>query len=154
VPFFFLPHPAIQSLQSFCSTVAVLGTIAYFVLVIAVWGGPYGLSPVIQVWLFVLAFFPIVMLLWSFTQVHILTSSAKESHIRTINEQIQIALDRQVKAGDASSIDYLDKVMNVQARVQSVKEWPVWLQNVVPILIGLLAVVAQILVAVHQVLSK
>lgn len=153
VPFFMLSHSAISGLQNYYSATAVVVTLAYICLVIAVWQGPYGLSLEMQIWLTVLAFYPLSMFFWSFFQVHILMRNIKQSHIEIINQEVQLTLEKVLSRNENEDVERLDKVMDIQNRIQTTKEWPVDLQGTLTFLIALTTAIVQVMISIVGILK-
>ena len=107
VQFYQVPHPAITNLQGYFASLAVLVTIAYGLLVLAAWNGPYGLSPVMLVWLSVLAFFPFSMFTWSSYQIHILMHQVREKNLAIADTLVQTALLDAQSNPNAGSLEEL-----------------------------------------------
>lgn len=150
VPFYLLPHPAVSGLQNYYSATALLYILNYVFLITAVWQGPYGFSQEMLVWLVFIASFPLGMFLWTFYQVHTLMKKVKESHFRTINQEIQKALEGVLTGDDSEEVERLEKVMEIQDKVRRVREWPVDVQNTLTFLVALGTTIIQIVVSVLE----
>lgn len=153
VPFFKLPHPAINGLYSDYSLVAFLLTFGYALLFWAAWESPYGLSTAILIWLIVLAVYPVAMFIWSVTLVHILMQRIKQSHLEIINHKIQLELQRTTDAQDPNAYDRLTKAIEIQSKVQSLPEWPISFSGTITFFITTATAVIQITLSVLQVLN-
>jgi hypothetical protein len=110
LPFFLLSHPAIINLQNFYSTVAICVTLGYISLIFALWYGPYGLSLEMQIWLTLLAFYPIILFSWSFLQIRNLMRKIKFLHVQMVNNSLQEMI---VNLGHKNQLDDLKSPLKI-----------------------------------------
>lgn len=127
-PFFMMEYKTISKLQNYFAFVAAAVTFCYIWLVIAIWKSPYGLSSSsLQVWLTVLAFYPVGLFVVSLQQIHVLMRNIKLLHLATINNEVQGALKqfRSSKTKSLEEAERLEKLMEIQTKVENMKEWPI-----------------------------
>lgn len=154
VPFFMMEHSVISKLQNYYAFVGATVSFAYIWLVVATWMSPYELSNgVLQTWLTVLAIYPLAIFIVSFQQIHVFMRNIKLSHLALINKEVQEAL-RQVQNNPAKSLEdaeRLEKLMDIQSKVEGVKEWPIGSQTTlaftVSFLITLVTAITQVIIA-------
>lgn len=151
VPFYRLPHPEISSLQNYFSGATLIVTVAYIVLVIAAWASPLSSLVEARVWLVILALYPFTMFIWTLTQVRYLNQRVRDNQIDIVNREVQLTLSKVSGGSDVSSVERLEKIMDVQLRVKSMKVWPIEWQSAVTFVATLLLVIAQIAVIINQV---
>ncbi len=144
VPFFRLPHPALSRLFNMYARSSLLTSVAYALLVIAIWQGPYGFSLQMQAWLTVLAAYPLAMFFWSFFRVHILMQKAKQSHLELINAEVVRNFNMMTASKESDMVQRLEKVMEIQSKIQSVREWPIAVQGVFAFIVTFVTLAAQI----------
>lgn len=149
-PFFLRQHPAIADLQRFYSIEALGITCFYVGLVIAIWQGPYGLHPLMLLWLTLLALYPASLLCWSFLQIHQLLRSIKRSHFQVINAEVQLNQMQAMRTHHLEDLERLEKSLTIQNMIESMREWPVNLSAVATFVITLAAAIAQIVLAVAR----
>jgi len=145
VPFYRLPHPAITELSDQCALASLLIGIAYIALVIAISQGPYGFSVEMQSWLAALAFFPISMFFWSLIQVRTLMRNVKQSQLDIINAEIERNLQRVLNGEELEVVQRLEKVMEIQSRIQAIQEWPIAAQGAVAFIVTFTTLAVQII---------
>ena len=148
IPFFMLQHPAISRLQNYYLIQTVLIVFYYLGLVIAVWQGPYGLNYAMLIWMTGLASYPLVMFFWSFLQIHYLMQNIKQTHLETINSEVQFAL-KKVSSHNFKDINHLEKIMNVQDKIHAMPEWPISIGGILTFLITLATAIIQIVISVY-----
>jgi hypothetical protein len=124
VPFYRLPHPAISSLLRYYSWLALATVAGYVLLATAIWAGPYGLSPVMLIWLTVLAAYPVAMTTWSITNVHAMLRRAKQHHLDSVNQLVLKSLDVAERGGSVSDLEALRKAIALQESTRHLSEWP------------------------------
>ncbi|MGI9065260.1 MAG: hypothetical protein ACR2HX_02500 [Pyrinomonadaceae bacterium] len=154
VPFFMMEHRAISKLQNYYAFVGATVAFAYLWLVVATWRSPYRLSNgVLEVWLTVLAIYPLAIFVVSLHQIHVLMRNIKLSHLAVINREVQEALravqdSSNKRLEDAES---LEKLMDIQSKVEGVREWPIGSQTtlafVTSFIITLVTAVTQVIIA-------
>jgi hypothetical protein len=131
-PFFMMEYKTISKLQNYFAFVAAAVTFCYIWLLIAIWKSPYGLSrPSLQVWLTVLALYPVGLFVVSLQQIHVLMRNIKLLHLATINNEVQGALKqfRSSKTKSLEEAERLEKLMEIQTKVENMKEWPLGSQT-------------------------
>ena len=148
VPFFRMANRVIAKLQTYYSFVAITVTVAYIGLVITIWRSPYGLSLAMQIWLTILAFYPLSLFLVSYFHLHILMQNIKYSHLDVINKEVQAALERMLYSTTLEDAQRLEKVMDIQLKVQAMKEWPIGSQGTIAFLFTFLTAAAQVTISI------
>ncbi len=123
VPFYLMPTNSISKLQNYYLVLGFSILAFYFGLVLAIWQGPYGLHPMLVIWLFGLIFYPLGILINSTFQIHNLMRNIKTAQIKTINDEIQRALRNLRGRSSARAAALLEKLMSIQEKVQQMKEW-------------------------------
>jgi len=126
-------------------------TLGYISLIFALWYGPYGLSFEMQLWLTLLAFYPITMFSWSFLQVHNLIKSIKFTHVQTINESLQPLVRKVSEKSSLDDLNKIEKVMSLQTKVQTTSEWAFDLQGVATFVITLTTAIVQLVSIIRSV---
>lgn len=76
---------------------------------------------------------------------------AKLAQIESINAVVRKVFLKASLSADADSINTLDKLTCIQARIQRGREWPLDFNSFAPIIISLSAVVVQVIIAVVKV---
>lgn len=150
VPFYRIHHPAIERLQSCYYFVAVSIFLAYLALALTIRLGPYGLVPALQIWLTILAFYPLSLFLWSFFHIHAWLKRIKSSYLRKITPAVQQALDDVLSHGTLDDVERLDRMMGIQARLQSVSEWPLMGEGAITLIVALVPPIIQISIYVME----
>ncbi len=140
-PFFMLPHPAVTGLHRYYSRLGLIVAIAYGSLFTAIWYGPYGLVPLMILWLFALAIYPAATFVASLVFVHELMKRIKMSQIAIINQEIQNTWQQPDTRTKAAELDKLDKLMRIQERLQTMREWPIAIESG-PVVLSSLATLA------------
>lgn len=149
VPFFMLPHPAIYRLQKYYLTAAILYVLFYIGLVFAVWQGPYGFNYIMIVWLTALAFYPLLMFFCSLIQVRNLLRNIKQSHLETINYEVQQALEKVMNGHSLEETERLEKVMSIQNKIQNMEKGSITTGTVITFLTTFAIAIVQIVISVH-----
>jgi len=144
LPFFQFSHPAISDLQSIYSFMAMAIFYGYSSLVIALRNGPYGLTIILQIWVTILAFFPLFIFIFSFLQIHKLISNIKYKSVKEINNRLQFMLKKINGDNSLRDLKKLETLMKIQTKVQSISEWPLDLQGLATFIIVLTTALVQI----------
>jgi len=147
-PFYLSKPLPIISLLNYYSYNALFTTAGYIILTIAVWQGPYGFSFELQIWLAILAFFPLSMFFWSYYQIHIMLLKIKQEHLKVINQEVHRNLEKVLIGDTLESVERLDKVMGIQKKIQETSDWPVDFQGTATFVITLATAIIQIILAV------
>jgi hypothetical protein len=150
-PFFLLFHPAIVNLQNFYSTIAIGVTLGYIGLIFALWYGPYGLRFEMQLWLTLLAFYPLTLFSWSILQIHNLIKSIKFTHVQAINDSLQPLVRKVSENSDLDDLSKIEKVMSIQTKVQTTSEWAFDLQGAATFVITLATAIVQLISIIRSV---
>ncbi len=132
VPFFMMEHRVISKLQNYYAFVGATVAFAYVWLVVATWRSPYKLSNgVLQIWLTVLAIYPLAIFIVSFQQIHVFMRNIKLSHLGVINKEVQKALQlvQNNPAKNLEDTQRLENLMDIQSKVEGAKEWPIGSQT-------------------------
>ncbi len=148
IPFFRMEHPAIAKLQNLYYFVALTITLGYISLTITIWQSPYGLVFLLQIWLTILSLYPLSIFFWTFFQTHHLLKNIKLSHLEIINDEVIKALSQVQKKKGLQDAEYLEKMMSIQGKVQSTKEWPLAGQDTITFLITFITVIVQLTVSI------
>ena len=82
LPFFLFPHPSIAQLSTFHLGVSAAVAFGYGLVTMAVFRSPYGMQPLLAIWLTVLAFYPLGLFLLWFVRVRQLNQSIRFSYER------------------------------------------------------------------------
>jgi hypothetical protein len=150
LPFFQFSHPAIVDFQNLYLATSILVTSGYFTLIIAIMMGPYGLINELQLWLSILAVYPILLFSWTYLESHKLRRIIKFQHIETINYKVQGVLKKVDENCNMIEIEKLEKVMDIQNKVQLVSEWPFNLQGIGTFIIALATAIVQIITILNS----
>lgn len=150
IPFFCLPHPSISKLQNYYSIATFIIILYYIAMTIAIWKGPYGLKPIMLVWLAILAFYPLAMFIWSYTQIHFLLRNIKDHYLLNINSIVNREYQNLVDNNNPN-IDYLDKLMNIQVKTQQLKEWPFSIEGAFTFIATVLVALTQLVISILKI---
>jgi hypothetical protein len=158
IPFFMMEHRVISKLQNYYAFVGATVAFAYMWLVVATWRSPYGLSNnVLQVWLTILALYPLAIFVISFQQIHIFMRNIKLCHLAVINREVQEALSN-VQTSSSKNLDdaeRLEKLMDIQTKVETMREWPIGSQTtfafIVSFIITFVTAITQVIIAYMRV---
>ncbi len=143
LPFFMLPHLGIARLQGYYSVTSILAMVGDLLLVLAVWQGPYRGYPEFFMWLSLLAIYPVLVLVWSIFQVHYLMQNVKQNQLEMISREADQTLQKVLAAPDAESFTRLEKIMELQKRLQTLPEWPLAVGSGLALLLTSLAAIVQ-----------
>jgi hypothetical protein len=129
-------------------------TIAYSTLAFGAWSSPYQLHPSLLLWLAILGLWPLATFSLSTFQVHILIQKVKQSHLDTINAQIQIMIENiETNKNTEDSYEKLDKAMGVQTKVQNISEWPFAFSSIITFIISTANAIIQLTFAIVNILN-
>jgi hypothetical protein len=123
VPFSLMPAPTLSKLQNYYLTLGCSILLFYIALALAVWQGPYGIQPLLLVWLIVLSLYPLGIFFASILQIHVLRRAIKYNHLHIINDQIQRAMTLVASGTSGKTLDRLEKLIHIQDILQRMKEW-------------------------------
>ena len=152
-PFYFPAELAVSKLQSYYSTTTLLVTSGYILLAASVWEGPYGITPQMQIWLIISAFYPLAMFFWSFFQIHIIMQHIKHANIQVVNHEIQKLLPRALEEKKDGSMKQLTSLIELQDKMASMKEWPIEIQATITFTVTLVTAIIQIVIAIVNTLK-
>jgi hypothetical protein len=134
-PFYRLPHPSINRLQNYYLLAALMLTVAWIGFAIDTWNSPYGINnPDKKIefamigWLTITGSGPLLMFLWTYFYTHKITYSIKQLYIQKVSMSIQGMLDR-IRDGQ-EKIESLKNHLELQDKIQNIKEWPINLANI------------------------
>jgi hypothetical protein len=99
------------------------------------------------IWLFILAGFPIMAVVWSFFWVHTLLRQAKQHSLDDANDLVQAALNNSKRQKTPSAFEAVGKALDVQESVQHLPEWPYAPSSIVAVSATLAAAAAQTAIA-------
>lgn len=148
IPFYRLPNPTISSLQNYYSMIVIIITFCYIHVALGLFLSPVGFPPVIIIWMAIGGFFPLGMFLVSVFFIHYIVVNIKQSHLNLINKEVQDILDKTIK--NKSPIDYetLKQAMEVQEKVQNIREWPIEFSGTLTFIITLTTAITQLVVTI------
>jgi hypothetical protein len=132
VPFFMNKPPAIMKLFNFYSRTTFLILIAHIVIVLIIWQSPYGINGVTSLWLIV-GFYPLLMLLWSMNQFHVLMKRIKQDNVEIINNNVQFALASVQLNPRKDNIAQLSDLIEIQNHLEKSPEWPIATEGLITI---------------------
>lgn len=146
VPFYRLPNPSISKLQNYYSALSLITTFVYIHVLIGLQLSPVGFPPIIVTILAIGGFYPLVLFLFTFIFTHKIAQNIKQSHLNLINEEVQEALERALKGKSGTGYEILKQAMEVQDKVQNMREWPFELSGVITFTITLATGIGQLIV--------
>ena len=123
VPFYLMPTTSLFKLRNYYLTLGLSILLFYVALVFAVWQSPYGFHPILLFWLSILALYPLGILFTSSFQIHVLMCNIKNAHIKKINDEIQQTLKISIGNNRGNFLVRLEKLMDIQDKIQKMKEW-------------------------------
>lgn len=147
-PFYINTKYVISKLQSYYSSLTLFITGGYFAMAIAIWQGPYGITPELQIWLSFGAFYPLASFFWLFFQSHIIMQRIKHANLVAINQEIQATYKQTMSKKSNEKFEQLSKIMELQDKVASLPEWPIELQGTITFAITLITAIIQVFVSV------
>ena len=129
-PFYSLPNPSINRLQNYYLSASIMLAVSWICFAVATWYSPYGINnpvktiePAMIYWLIITGSGPLMMFLWTYFCVQRIVYNIKQSYIRKVNIIVQKELGellyRQGKP------DSLKNCLELQDKIQNIKEWPV-----------------------------
>jgi hypothetical protein len=149
--FYRVNHPAILSLYTFYSRSAFVVLLLYSCLLVVIWQSPYGLQSYMLIWPSILAFYPLAMFTWSFLKIHKLMYRIKQSNVDMINRQVKETLELLSEQASRENAEILAQLMDIQKKVEAVRDWPIAFQGIVTFVVGMIAPIAQVLISVFDV---
>jgi hypothetical protein len=141
MPFGTTLYAETSALHGFFLHIGVVVTVSYIALALAVFGSPFRSIPIV-VALTALAFYPIALFVWSTTQIHNLMQSAKMGQVAAVNLLSQSSY-KDANLASPATIETLDRVSAIQARIQIQKEWPFDIYSLGPLSAALLTAIVQ-----------
>jgi hypothetical protein len=149
IPFFMIRHHVVSKLKNYYLTQTLFLVLYYIGLVIAVWQGPYGFNYAMLGWLTGVAFYPLVLFLWSFFKIHFLMNNIKQSYLEIINSEVQHALNNVLSNHNLKDTEHLEKIMSIQDKIHTLAEWPISFSSSLTFLMTLITAITQILVSAY-----
>jgi len=128
-PFFLIPRRTIADLQTFYFVLGFVVTLLYAGLIVAVWRGPYDFHLAILVWLTCLALYPLAIFVVSVIHIHRMMQVLKQKHLAAVNENVAELSKNVLINNDWDRIENLSTLMDIQTKVQRMKEWPLATPN-------------------------
>jgi len=119
----------------------------YVGLLVAVKLSPFRDEPIMSVWLFALAAYPILSYIWSLSQTHVLLRQIKYFHLASVNAQLERVYQDVAISASKENLERLEKLVAVQRFVDQASEWPISPQVIFTLLITSAAAVAQFVAA-------
>jgi len=151
IPFYWQRHPAVAGFRKFLLQVALTGTAWYGFLVLAIWRGPYGIPPSLQVWLYVIALYPMVWVLVSLVGIRRFMSTAQIASVSAVNVLVQQALLDYSEAPSREAAEKLHSLMRCQSLIESGgSRSPPSLGVIASVLVALLTAATQVIVTLLQ----
>lgn len=144
VPFYHLPNPNISRLQGYYSNLTVIVTAIYIHLLTGLWLSPVGFPPIIIIIMTIGGFYPLGLFLFTVIYTHKITLRIKQAHLSIINEEVHETLIRAIKSKSSSGYEILKHVMEVQDKIQNIREWPFDLSGTITFIITLVTAIAQL----------
>ncbi len=147
VPFLMLPHPAISELQSYFSKTAIAISLLYILLALAFYE-TFQLQPVGVIWLSILGMYPSSLFVWSIIQIHELLRGIKQKQYQEIGAEIDKTLKVVLSNNKINDVNRLDKLIDIQKKIQSMPEWSINFQSIFTFTFTFLTAAGQIVVSV------
>jgi len=136
--FFLINSEGISDLQWLYFRLGFLITLLYTLLGVAVWAGPYGFNPLLLGWLTALALYPISLFIVSVILIHRMIKVLKAKQIIAVSRLVD-DISKRILCNDSlnniSLSDTLLTLMDIQARLQGMKEWPIGIPGFLPFLV-------------------
>jgi hypothetical protein len=142
-----LPHPALTELQAFYSKAALLVTFAYVTIVLAIWKGPYEITFDLQLWLTLLAAFPISMFCYSVFKIHKILRHLKLIQLISLNKRAQHLLQESTDGDTKESLERAQIIISIYDKINTMHDWPIAVQGAFTFLVSSSTLVAQILIS-------
>lgn len=147
-PFYINTKYVISKLQNYYSSLTLFITGGYFAMAIAIWQGPYGITPELQIWLSFGAFYPLASFFWLFFQSHVIMQRIKHANLVAINQEIQTTYAQTMSKKSNEKLEQLSKIMELQDKVALLPEWPIELQGTITFAIAFITAIIQVFVSV------
>ena len=77
----------------------------------------------------------------------------KNLNIEIINREVQRTLDYVLKNQKTDDVERLEKIMGIQNKVQTMKEWPIEFQGILTFIATLATVLVQIIISARELLK-
>jgi hypothetical protein len=136
---------------------------------------------ILQVWLTILSFYPLTLFVGSFLLIHIFMRNIKLSHLSVINKEVQEALKHvqnnsiiistqmsfranlsntptfdegsyEIRSNKGlEDVQRLEKLMDIQTKIENMREWPIGSQTTIAFIITLLTALTQVAIAYMRV---
>lgn len=149
-PFLTPPRIALSSISNFYTFASIMVLGMYSLHAFDLWLVSNSFSTAITIWLIMGSFFPLIMVIWSFSYTHLLMQKIKTHYIDTVNKQIQNSLKLIKKNFDNKHIEALNNLITIQTKVELTKTSPVDLGGTLTLMATILAPLIQIGLAVYQ----
>jgi hypothetical protein len=143
-------HRLIGTLSGYVYFLAFGGLVEYLGLLIAVRLGPTRQSSLMAPWLIGLSITPIIIFAWGIYHVHVLQREIKIRNLELLNLEVQNVLIELKDKPTKESVEKLAKMVDIQERLEGIKEWPLALGSVLTLILALAAAISQILTSLSN----
>lgn len=143
-------HRLVGTLSGYVYVLAFGGLAEYLGLLIAVRLGPTRHSPLMTPWLIGLSVTPIIIFAWGIYHVHVLQREIKIRNLELLNLEVQNVLNELKDNRTKETVEKLAKMVDIQERLEGIKEWPLALGSVLTLILALAAAISQILTSLSN----
>jgi hypothetical protein len=150
IPFLLLSFPPIRNIQSFYSRVTIMVIAAYGFLLIMIWTSPYSFVLMTQVWLGILALYPVGFLICTFIYSHKIMVKIKDDQTQQVNNLIKSVTNNIESSVSIRNLLKINKLLELQNKVQKMKEWPINMEFSLTFFATLLTAIIQIIITYAQ----
>jgi len=131
IPFMMMRHPIVYKLQNLFFIQALFVIIYTFFLMLITWLSPYDFHFELEVWLFFLVIYSIIVSSFPMYQIHTLMKNIKKSHLNIINLELQCAQNDLLNNKNSTATERLKKINNIISNVEAQREWPLSLKSAI-----------------------
>ena len=139
---------SVLKLQNYYLKINLLTTIGYFSLYFAIFYSPYGINPIMQIWLLILAIYPIGMFFWTFYQIHNIMMNIKNKNAEQIEKIISMQYELVIKKSNKENLENYKTILEIYKEIQSSKEWPIDLAGIITFLLTITATTIQVIISI------
>lgn len=118
------PNKSITSLQNYYSSISIMSAVFYIGLAAAIFLSPYGHHTSMIIWLSCLAFFPLLVFIWSTILIHLILANIKDYFLNSLNKEIEFTKELVFNNHKLSDIAKFEKLFSIHSYISKLKEWP------------------------------
>ncbi|MGC1376945.1 MAG: hypothetical protein WA821_12000 [Anaerolineales bacterium] len=150
LPFYTPLNIAISPISKFYSLTATGSLFLYGLHIVSLWMAHLINNPFVMIWVITTAFFPLGMYLVSFYAMHQIMGNIKAEYIKEINVQINSTLNKLKNDLTNEHANSLDKMMEIQRKVELLKEWPFEIEGILTLMVTTAVPIVQIGISVYD----